>query len=55
MTTELAIERLGDGALLTEGRLRHVFVDPETLDKREIPEDVRRGLDRFVAQAEQIA
>jgi acyl-CoA thioester hydrolase len=55
MTTELAIERLGDGALLTEGRLRHVFVDPETMDKREIPEDVRRGLGRFVAQAEQIA
>jgi acyl-CoA thioester hydrolase len=55
MSTSLVIERLGDGALLTEGELRHVFVDPKTLEKRGIPEYVRRGLSRFAAQGEPIA
>jgi acyl-CoA thioester hydrolase len=55
MTTRLAIERLGDGALLTEGELRHVFVDPGTLEKRGIPDDVRRALGRYAAQGVAIA
>jgi acyl-CoA thioester hydrolase len=49
MTTELRIERLEDGALLAEGELRHVFVEPNTLAKREIPAGVRGALGRFAA------
>jgi acyl-CoA thioester hydrolase len=51
MTTELTVERLGDGAVLAEGELRHVFVDPDSFEKRDIPEDVRGGLSRFAAAA----
>jgi acyl-CoA thioester hydrolase len=49
MTTALAIERTGDGAPLVEGELRHVFVDPDTMDKREIPAAVRQALQRYAA------
>ena len=48
-TTELRAERVSDGALLCEGELRHVFIDPETLAKREIPDEVRAGMSRFAA------
>jgi acyl-CoA thioester hydrolase len=47
MTTAFTIERVSDGALLTEGELRHVFVDPEDFGKREMPDQVRAGLERF--------
>jgi acyl-CoA thioester hydrolase len=47
MTTEVRIERVGDAALLAEGRLRHVFVDPESFAKHEMPERVRSALERF--------
>jgi acyl-CoA thioester hydrolase len=49
MTTDLRIERVEDGAVLAEGELRHVFVDPDSFEKREIPADVRGGLSRFAA------
>jgi acyl-CoA thioester hydrolase len=48
-TTELRAERVSDGAVLAEGELRHVFIDPRTLAKREIPEEVRAGMGRFAA------
>jgi acyl-CoA thioester hydrolase len=51
MTMDLIAERVGDGALLAEGELRHVFVDPRTLQKREMPEQVREQLSRFAAPA----
>jgi acyl-CoA thioester hydrolase len=41
------IERLPEGTLLTEGELRHVFVDPEDFGKREMPDRVRSALQRF--------
>ena len=47
MTTELRIERVSDGALLAEGRLRHVFVDPNSFEKQAMPERVRSDLGRF--------
>jgi acyl-CoA thioester hydrolase len=50
MTTELSIER-DDGQLLAVGELRHVFVDPRSLEKRDMPDDVRAGLARFAASA----
>jgi acyl-CoA thioester hydrolase len=51
MTMDLTAERVGDGVLLAEGELRHVFVDPETFEKREIPERVREQLTRFAVPA----
>ena len=42
MSTAWRIER--DGEVLCEGTIRHVFVDPETLRKRPIPDDVRAAL-----------
>jgi acyl-CoA thioester hydrolase len=47
MTTDLRIERVEDGAVLAEGDLRHVFVSPDSLEKRDIPVDVRGALERF--------
>jgi acyl-CoA thioester hydrolase len=46
-TTELRAERVSDGVVLAEGELRHVFIDPKTLAKREIPHEVRAGMSRF--------
>jgi acyl-CoA thioester hydrolase len=51
MTMDLTAERVGDGALLVEGELRHVFVDPHTFRKREMPEQVREQLSRFAVPA----
>jgi acyl-CoA thioester hydrolase len=51
LTTALAVERVGDGALLAEGELRHVFVDPRTMAKRELPGSVRAALQPFAAEA----
>lgn len=51
MTMEIAVERCEDGALLAEGRLRHVFVDPGDFQPREMPAKVRDGLGRFAAAA----
>ena len=48
-TTELRAERVSDGVVLAEGELRHVFIDPKTLAKREIPDEVRAGMQRFAA------
>jgi acyl-CoA thioester hydrolase len=45
MTTETAVRR--DGELLVEGRLVHVFVDPATMAKQEIPDRVRGGLEPY--------
>jgi acyl-CoA thioester hydrolase len=49
ITTSFRIERVGDGTLLTEAELRHVFVDPTDFSKREMPAKVRTALERFAA------
>jgi acyl-CoA thioester hydrolase len=51
ITTALAVERVADGALLAEGELRHVFVDPRTMATRELPGSVRAALEPFTAEA----
>jgi acyl-CoA thioester hydrolase len=33
-----------DGRLMADGEIRHVFVDPDSMAKREIPQDVRAAL-----------
>jgi acyl-CoA thioester hydrolase len=55
ITTRLGIERVEDGRLLAEGELRHVCVDPQSMDKREIPGRVRAALAPFSIEAERIA
>lgn len=47
--TRLAAERVTDGVTLAEGELRHVFIDPTTLAKKPIPDEVRAGMERFAA------
>jgi acyl-CoA thioester hydrolase len=46
MTTRIEVSL--DGRLVVEGRMRHVFVDATTREKRPIPDDVRRDLEPFV-------
>ena len=47
--TALTAERVSDGAVVAEADLRHVFIDPETLEKKEIPEEVRAGMANYAA------
>ncbi len=47
--TELRVERVSDSVVLADGELRHVFIDPKTLAKRQIPDEVRAGMSRFAA------
>jgi acyl-CoA thioester hydrolase len=58
---QLRVERLGTTALkcridayvgerlIVEGEIRHVFIDPETKAKRPMPDDIRAGLEPYVA------
>jgi acyl-CoA thioester hydrolase len=50
----VAVERTSDGAVLVEGELRHVFVDASTLEKRQLPPQVRDGLLRYMADEERV-
>jgi acyl-CoA thioester hydrolase len=45
--TSLTAERVSDGAVLAEADLRHVFIDLKTLEKTDIPEEMRAGMGRF--------
>lgn len=49
MTTELGVTL--KGGAVTEGQLSHVFVDPATQSKLEIPAAIRGGLERYVVEA----
>jgi acyl-CoA thioester hydrolase len=46
-TTRLTAERVSDGETLAEADLRHVFIDVATLEKTEIPDEVRTGMERY--------
>jgi acyl-CoA thioester hydrolase len=48
MTTRIDITN--GGSPVVEGTMRHVFIDPATKEKREIPEDIRRGLEPYVSE-----
>jgi acyl-CoA thioester hydrolase len=45
--TRLTAERVSDGEVLAEADLRHVFIDLKTLEKTEIPDEVRAGMSGF--------
>ena len=47
--TALSAERVSDGAVLAEAELRHVFIDTQSYEKKEIPEDVRAGMGKYSA------
>jgi acyl-CoA thioester hydrolase len=47
MTVEPSF-RIGERALV-EGEVRHVFVDAETMQKKDIPLDMRKRLEPYVA------
>lgn len=49
MISEFAEKRNGD--LLVSGRMVHVFVDPKTMDKQPIPDQIREGLARWLSRA----
>ena len=50
MTTH--IEAHVQDRLVVEGELRHVFIDPATKQKREIPPDIRAALEPYAAEQE---
>jgi acyl-CoA thioester hydrolase len=45
--TRITAERVTDGSVLAEADLRHVFTQVGTLEKSEIPEEVRTGMERY--------
>ena len=47
--TALPAERVSDGAVLAEADLRHVFLDPRTSEKKEIPDEARAGMGKYSA------
>jgi acyl-CoA thioester hydrolase len=47
--TAIIAERVSDGVVLADADLRHVFIDPRTLEKKEIPDEVKAGMARFAA------
>ncbi len=49
MTTKLTVVRAEDDAVLVEGELRHVFIDPASGAKKPIPEGVREALAPYAA------
>lgn len=42
MITDYVVRR--DGDTLAEGQTRHVFIDPQTWEKRPAPDEIRRAL-----------
>jgi acyl-CoA thioester hydrolase len=51
LTTQMTVERVEDGALVAEGELRHVCVDPRTGAKKPIPRAIRERLAPYLAEA----
>ena len=49
MSTAITISRASDRALLIEGEIHHVFIDPSTYTKIPIPDTVRAGLEPYLA------
>jgi acyl-CoA thioester hydrolase len=49
ITTRFTVTRAGEEPVLAEGEVRHVFVDPSTKRKKEIPDDIRRRLAQYTS------
>ena len=49
MTMALRVRR--GSVVVVEGEMRHVFIDPATKEKKPIPDDIRRGLEPYLAEA----
>jgi len=50
MTTRIDVRR-GD-TLVVQGEIRHVFIDPATKAKEQMPDEIRRGLEPYLAPEE---
>jgi acyl-CoA thioester hydrolase len=50
MTIELQIACRG--TVVTEGELNYVFIDPATQHKRDVPDEIRRGLGPYLVAAQ---
>jgi acyl-CoA thioester hydrolase len=48
MTTRIDIKN--EGQPVIEGTMRHVFIDPATKEKRQMPDDIRRGLEPYLTE-----
>jgi acyl-CoA thioester hydrolase len=48
MTTTFVVTRTPGAAPVAEGELRHVFVDPATMEKKAMPADLRAALEAYV-------
>jgi acyl-CoA thioester hydrolase len=55
MSTAVEITRASDGARLVDGEIHHVFIDPTVYTKIPIPDDIRAGLEPYVAAADTAA
>ena len=51
ITTRMEVRRAGEEALLAEGELRHVFVDPATKAKKEMPAELSPALESYAEAA----
>ena len=49
------IEAHCEDRLVVEGEMRHVFIDPQTKDKRAMPDDIRAALEPYAATAQETA
>jgi acyl-CoA thioester hydrolase len=47
ITSSLEANRAADGSAVVSGELRHVFVDPQTFEKKPIPDDLRAALEPY--------
>jgi acyl-CoA thioesterase FadM len=50
----MTVGRAVDGVLVAEGELRHVCVEPATGAKQPIPDPIRRGLARYLAEEAEV-
>jgi acyl-CoA thioester hydrolase len=48
MTTRIDLST--NGERLIEGQMRHVFIDPETKQKKPMPDEIRSALEPYAAQ-----
>src|SRR4051794_16073751 len=48
MTTRIDLSV--NGQPVVEGEMRHVFIDPETKEKKQMPEEIRRAFEPYATQ-----
>lgn len=54
MSTHIEILKAEDGTRVVEGEIHHVFIDPVAYTKKPIPDDVRAGLEPYLAEPDAV-